>query len=598
MSGAIDGGLKSHWFWGPFWFNRGIYGQVILAAMVSNLLALGSSIFIMVVYDRVIPNNAVQSLVALVLGMVVIIAFDYVLRTLRGYFIDVASRRADLVIGRALFQQMMSMDLAARRGSTGGYANTMKEFDTLRDFFASATLAAVVDLPFIFLFLGVIWVIGGPVALVPAVIVPVVLIYAGLVQPILSRLISRSFQEGASKQSVIVEAVSGLETLKSVGGGAFMGKRWEESVDRQSALGLRTRLTAQSATNLTNSAQQAVQVGIVFYGVFLIQDNLITMGALVACVILSGRCMGPLAQTANILTRAQHALMSYRALDALMKAGSDRNRNRAYLRRDKVEGRVAFQSIKFRYPDAHTSAINDITFTINPGDRVAILGRIGSGKSTLARLSLGLYEPEDGSILIDDTDIRQFDPADLRNHVGAMLQDTQLFSGTIRENIAIGHPEATDEAVLKAAQIAGVHDFVGHLPSGYDLRISEKGEGLSGGQRQAIALARALVADPQVLVLDEPTSALDTRSETALIERLREASEGKTMLVVTHKSSMLRLVNKIMIVEGGRIFAYGPREEVLRHLSGNDPATPPSGTSPPATATPAGNRDMSEAGDD
>ena len=598
MSNPTDIGLKSHWFWGPFWFNRGIYGQVILAAMVSNLLALGSSIFIMVVYDRVIPNNAIDSLVALALGMVVIIGFDYVLRTLRGYFIDVASRRADLVIGRALFQQMMSMDLAARRGSTGGYANTMKEFDTLRDFFASATLAAVVDLPFIFLFLGVIWVIGGPVALVPAIVVPVVLIYAGLVQPILSRLISRSFQEGASKQSVIVEAVSGLETLKSVGGGNFMGRRWEESVDRQSALGLRTRLTAQSATNLTNSAQQAVQVGIVFYGVFLIQDGLVTMGALVACVILSGRCMGPLAQTANILTRAQHALMSYRALDALMKSGSDRNRNRAYLRREKVQGQVAFKGVRFRYPDAHTPAINDITFTINPGDRVAILGRIGAGKSTLARLVLGLYEPEDGSILIDDTDIRQFDPADLRRNVGAMLQDTQLFSGTIRENIAIGHPDATDAEILQAAQTAGVHDFVGHLPSGYDLRIAEKGEGLSGGQRQAIALARALVANPQVLVLDEPTSALDTRSETALIERMRQAAEGKTMLVVTHKSSMLRLVNKIMIVEGGRIFAYGPREEVLRHLASAEPVpdAPPPQPDPP-TETGADARD-SEAGDD
>lgn len=594
MSGGTDIGLKSHWFWGPFWFNRGIYGQVILAAMVSNLLALGSSIFIMVVYDRVIPNNAIDSLVALVLGMVVIIGFDYVLRTLRGYFIDVASRRADLVIGRSLFQQMMSMDLAARRGSTGGYANTMKEFDTLRDFFASATLAAVVDLPFIFLFLGVIWVIGGPVALVPAIVVPVVLVYAGLVQPILSRLISRSFQEGASKQSVIVEAVSGLETLKSVGGGGFMGRRWEESVDRQSALGLRTRLTAQSATNLTNSAQQAVQVGIVFYGVFLIQDGLVTMGALVACVILSGRCMGPLAQTANILTRAQHALMSYRALDALMQAGSDRNR--AYLRREKVEGQIAFKGVRFRYPEAHTPAINDISFTVNPGDRVAILGRIGSGKSTLARLVLGLYEPEDGSVLIDDTDIRQFDPSDLRRHVGAMLQDTQLFSGTIRENIAIGHPDATDEEILQAAQTAGVHDFVGHLPSGYDLRISEKGEGLSGGQRQAIALARALVANPQVLVLDEPTSALDTRSETALIERMRQASEGKTVLVVTHKSSMLRLVNKIMIVEGGRIFAYGPREEVLRHLASAEPAARQS--APEAEGGADHEERDSEAGDD
>lgn len=557
-TGASDAG-RGHWFWSAIAANRWSYTQVILAAMVANFLGLSTSIFIMVVYDRVLPNEAVESLFALTLGVGIALVFDFLIRTLRAGFVDRAGQRADRAMGRRIFDRLLDLQMKARPGSTGALSNTLREFETLRDFFTSATLVAVVDLPFILLFIGVIWLIGGPLALVPAIAVPAVLLVGLAVQPLLARLAERSFADGQSKQAVLVETVAGLETIKVVGAARQMRARWEDAVARQADHGVRARAISQFALNVTAFTQQLAQVMIVFYGVFLIMAGSVSMGALIASVILTGRTLAPLAQLAQTLTRLNGARMSYRALDALMRAESERPEGKRWLSRPRLSGQLAFEDVHFSYPDAPVETLRGVSFSIAPGERVAILGRIGCGKSTVARLIAGLYQPTRGAVLADGTDIRQIDPADLRRNIGTMLQDVWLFSGSLRDNIAIGAAYPRDAAVLEASRLAGVEEFAARHPEGHDMMLAERGEGLSGGQRQSIALARALIDRPPLLLLDEPTSSMDVQTETGVIARLRESLGDTTLILITHRPSLLELVDRVIVIDGGRVVLDGPK---------------------------------------
>ena len=558
-------GRRGHWFWSALGANRWAYSQVILAAVLANVLGLTTSLFIMIVYDRVLPNEATESLIALTIGVGIALFFDFLIKMLRAGFIDRAGQRADLLMGRRIFDQLLNIQMTARTGSTGAMASTLREFETLRDFFTSATLVAVVDLPFIMMFVAVIYLIGGPLALVPALAVPVVLLTGLAVQPLLSRLAERSFADGQSKQSVLVETVAGLETIKATGAARQMRARWEAAIERQSAHGARSRAISQFALNLTGFTQQAAQVLIVFYGVFLITAGETSMGALVASVILTGRALAPLGQLAQTLTRVNQARTSYRNLNTLMRADSERPEGRNWISRPRLDGRIAFDNVYFSYPEQMTDALRGVSFKIEPGEKVAILGRIGSGKSTIARLLLGLYQPRVGSVMVDGLDIRQIDPGDLRRNIGSVLQDIWLFSGTVRDNIAIGAVRPRDQQVVDAARVAGVEDFVARHPHGYDMMLAERGEGLSGGQRQAITLARALVGQPPMLLFDEPTSAMDVQNEAAVIQRLKEASADSTLVIVTHRTSLLELVDRVIVIEDGKVGADGPKSLLTRH---------------------------------
>lgn len=558
---------RHHWFWGPFFKHRWIYLQVAVAAAVTNVFALSTSLFTMTVYDRVIPNAAIESLMALSVGIGIVLGFDFVIKMLRATFIDRAGERVDYEIARQLFDQILNIALSARKGSSGSLSSSVREFETLRDFFTSATFVAVVDLPFVFLFLFVIWGIGGWIAIIPALAVPLVLAVGLLSQPFLSRYSQQSHRVGQTKQSVLVEAAQGLETIKTAGAGPLMMRRWARSVIDSSKIGKRTRFVSQLAMNTAAIAQQSAQVGVVILGVFLVTNGAITVGALIASVILTGRTLAPLAQLANILTRLNHARAAYRGLHQLMAAERDADPTRSYLRREKIEGAIEFRNVIFRYPDQPVRVLDELSFRIQPGERVGILGRVGSGKSTLARLAMGLYQPDDGSILIDNTEIRQIYPDDLRRQVGAVLQDVWLFSGSIRDNLVVGKEDATDAQVLQAAVASGLHEIVGQVPSGYDLQLSERGEGLSGGQKQAIAIARALLKEPSVLIMDEPTSAMDVNSERQFIQHMKKIVPGRTVLLVTHRTSMLELVDRLIIMDRGKIIADGPKHSVLGRLN-------------------------------
>ena len=555
------------WLMEPIRANKRTYGQVAVAAVLINLFSLVTSLFSMVVYDRVVPNNATESLIALSIGVAIILIFDFVLKSLRGYFIDIAGQSIDRDVGGAIFKRLLSMRMESRKGSAGAFAGLLREFETLRDFFASATLAAVVDVPFIILFLVVIAAIGGSVVWVPLLAVPLVIGAGLLVQPALGRLAAGGMGQGLSKQGVLVETISGLETVKSSSAGPLLAERWAAAVDSHADLSMRQRMVSAIAINVAGSAQQIAYVGTIIVGVFLIARGDLTMGGLIACSILSGRCVSPLSQIANLLTRLSHTRTAYRQLNAMMSEVGEVNEEATYLRRSKIDGRIEFRNVIFRYPGSTQRALDDVSFSIDAGERVAILGRVGSGKSTIARLILGLYQPTEGAVFIDDTDVRQIHPDDLRHNVGAVLQDVFLLSGAVRENITLGDSHIDDDEVLRAARVSGTHDFIGQIPNGYDLRLSDRGEGLSGGQRQSIAIARAVAGSRRILLFDEPTSAMDIQSENALIGRLETELAGRTVVLVTHRASMLKLVDRVIILDRGKIVAQGPRDEVLKSVA-------------------------------
>ena len=557
----------SHWLAGPLLANSKIYSQTILAAFLVNVLGLISSFFIMTVYDRVIPNNATDSLIVLTVGVIAAHGFDFILKSLRGYFIDVAGQRLDASVGATVFEKLIAMRMDSRRAGVGATAGLVKEFDNLRDFFSSATLVAIVDMPFILVFVGAIALIGGPIAIVPLIGVLATLIVGLITQPLIMRHTKTAMKEGHAKHSVLIETLAGLETVKSVAAGDMMRQRWRAGVLKHAKTSTIGRFINQAAVNFAGLAQQGTQVGVVVLGVLLVGAQELTMGGLIACVILTGRAMAPLAQVAGLLGRTSGALSSYKALDELMSSRSETDPSREYLKRPELQGRIEFREVSFSYPGQKSRALEEVSFTIEPGERVAVLGRNGSGKSTIVRLSLGVFEPTQGQVLVDDTDLRQIHPSDLRANIGAVLQDVCLFSGTIKENIALGLDGVRDEDVLLAAKIAGVHKFVGETEAGYDQRLEERGEGLSGGQRQAIALARALAPQPSVILLDEPSSALDSQAEAELIARLKRATAGKTLLLVTHRLSMLKLVDRIIVLDRGRVVLDGQRDDIIRSMT-------------------------------
>lgn len=565
---AGEGAPEGHWFAAALAANRWAYAQVMLAAVLANVLGLATSVFIMAVYDRVLPNEAVESLIALTSGVALALLFDFVVKTLRAGFIDRAGERADRMVGRRIFDQVVDLRMSARGGSTGALASTLRDFEALRDFFTSATLVALVDLPFAALFIGVIFVVGGPLALIPALAVPLVLIVGLAVQPFLRRQASDKLAEGQGKQAVLVETLAGIETVKATGAAPMMRARWEEAVARQARHGAHARGLMQFAMNVTGFAQQGAQVLIVFWGVFLVMDGSVSMGALIASVILTGRALAPLAQLSQTLGRISEARAAYRNLDRMMRAARDRPPGRRWMDRSRLDGAIRFEDVHFAYPGQGGQALSGVDLRIAPGERVAILGRAGSGKSTLARLILGLYTPERGQVRIDNADIAQIDPGDLRRNIGAVLQDVWLFSGTVRENIAIGHPRASDADILRAARIAGADGFIAAHPDGYEQMLAERGDGLSGGQKQAIALARALIGRPPVLLLDEPTSAMDVETEAAVIARLRREAEGRTLVLVTHRPALIGLADRVVVLEAGRVAFDGSPQALMERAGG------------------------------
>jgi len=551
-----------HWFFSAFRSSRWLYFQVLLAALISNFLALTTSIFTMTVYDRIIPNSAIESLYALSVGVLFALGCDFIIKMLRARFIDVASKRADLIVSRKLFDRILSFDSNERKQSTGALAGIVKEFETLREFFTSSTLVIIVDLPFVFFFVYVISLIAGPLGYIPLFCVPLVVIAGLIVQPFLARTVRAGMRSGHNKQSVLVETLNGLETVKSSGAGPLMKSRYQEALSAQSDTSGRAKGLSQFIVNFAASVQQYAQIAIIFYGVFLIRDGEISQGALIAAVILGGRAMAPLGQLANVLSRANNALSAYRSLSKLFRDGGSYQLGKNSISRGLLDGEIEFKDVSFQYDELSEKVIDSMNFKIPKGQKVAIVGKMGSGKSTIAKLLSHSISPTNGSVLLDGVDIRQLDSADLQRNVGIMPQEPWLFSGTVRENLQVGFTEYSDDQILSIAKIGGVDEFVSQLPEGYDTILLEKGAGLSGGQKQAISLSRALLHSPGIVVLDEPTSSMDQNSEKIVVERLYEYCKEKTLVIITHRNALLAICDRIIVMENGKIISDNTPEEL------------------------------------
>jgi ATP-binding cassette subfamily C protein LapB len=567
---AAAGDLPSaHWFWSivsRFWPN---YGHVAIAALIVNVLGLAAPLFTMNVYDRVIPNGAIPSLIALSIGMTIAIVFDFVIRTIRSRIIDLTGKKIDVVLAANIFEHVQAVKMAQRPTSVGILANQIRDFDSVREFLTSGAVVSATDLLFAFLFIAILFEIAGPLAWIPLAILPLMIVVGLILQHPLGRSMRRLQAESAARHGVLIEALSGLETVRAIGAEARMQTAWEQSVAATARSGEDVHFWASLALTASNSAQQIVNMLMLVIGVFLILEGKLSVGALVASTMLAGRVLAPISSIASVITRATQTLISLRAIDRVMKFERERPVGRSYVARRITEGRVAFDNVSFRYPGGSDCALEKVSFKIEPGERVGIIGRIGSGKTTLGRLMVGFYDPQEGRILVDGVDARQYDPADLRTGIGFVLQDTDLFFGKLRDNITFGRPSSTDEEVLAAARLAGVENYVAGLPLGYDMPVAEGGRSLSGGQKQAIGLARVLIRRPKIVFFDEPTAHFDARSEAEFLERLKGlVREQMTIIISTHRFSLLSYVDRILLFEKGRLVADGPTDKVLAMLQG------------------------------
>ena len=557
---------ERHWFWGALIEQAPVYRDVIGAALLINLFALVMPLFSMNVYDRVVPNNATDTLWMLALGVSLVIGMDYMMRLLRGHFVDLASARIDVKLSALIMERVLGMRLEARPASVGSFASNLRSFESVRDFIASATVTALIDFPFALIFLLVITWISWPLVLIPIIGLIIGLIYAYIIQHKMHELSETTYRASAQRNATLIESLTALETIKTQGAEGVVQNKWERTTAFLARTSAQLRLLSSSATNGAAAITQVVNVLLVIAGVYLIQERLLTMGGLIAVTMLGGRAIAPLGQAVGLLMQFQNAQMSLATLDKLMEQPVERPDAAAFIHRPELQGEIEFRNVSFNYPGQGEAALQNISLRIAPGEHVVVIGRTGSGKSTLQKLMLGLYQPSDGVVRIDGIDLRQLDPADLRRNVGFVGQDATLFYGTLRENISIGAPYADDTAIVAAAEVAGLSQFVNRHPKGFDMMIGERGESLSGGQRQEVAIARAVLMDPPVLFFDEPTSAMDFSTEHGFKERLKRFAAHKTMVIVTHRTSLIELATRIIVVDDGRIVADGPREQVVEAL--------------------------------
>ena len=568
--------VKGHWLFTTLWRYRRYYRSAAIAAVLINVLALSSIFFTMNVYDRVVPNQAFVTLWSLAIGVTIAMIFEAITRFVRAHLLDMAGKKADLVLGSMLFRQALSIQMEHKPSSSGTFANQIREYESVRDFVASATLAAISDLPFILMFVGVIFFISGPLAIIPLMMIPLIIIVSAAIQWPLARIMKENLRDASLKQGVLIESVEGMETLKAVGGEAHMQRRWENFSALQSANSMKSKRYSTLATGVVTFLQQFQTVMLVVAGVYLINAGTFTMGAMIATVMLAGRATGPLGQVIGLAVRYQQAKAALTSLNRLMDMPVDRDSSKTYLTEPPLSGEISLNHVSFSYPappmKPNPEILKDISLTIKAGERVAILGRIGSGKSTLLRVMARLYQPVKGQISADGLDVNQIDPADWRKAVGFVGQDARLFYGTLRENVMIGRPDATANELLRVLNLTGLDQVAARHPSGINLTVGEAGEGLSGGQRQLVSLARTLLTRPKVLLMDEPTSAMDSMTENQFLAHLRRASEGHTLIVVTHRPSILALVDRIIVVEEGKVVADGPKEQVLAALDGKNKA--------------------------
>lgn len=563
---SLERPKKRSWFWGKMLSSWRIYRDVLVASFLINVMGLATPFFILNVYDRVIPNSAFETLWVLAIGIAIVYFFSLLMQSLRGYFVDLAGQKASLNMSAELMEKTLGMKMSSRPESVGSYSNKIQQFDSIRDFITSFSITALIDMPFVVLALLVIWYLAGPIVFIHIIAICFLLLYSIVIHRPLKTAIENTYQATSKKNAILVEGLNGLENLKMLGAENKVQKDWEDSISLITRWGSRSRFLSTSVNHIASFVQNGTVVAVVIAGVYAISEGFLTQGGLIAIVILTRQAIAPMTQFVGLLARYHRARTAYQTLKKIMMVPVERPPESTFLHRATLRGEIEFKNVSFKYPDQNAYALKDVSFSLKAGEHVGLIGSIGSGKSTLGKLLIGLYDPAEGMVTVDGTDTRQIDPNDLRCFIGCVPQDITLFRGSVRENIIMGHPDVDDEAILRAAQLSGVSEIVKKHSAGFDMPVGEQGRSLSGGQRQTVALARAVLHDPPILILDEPSSSMDARTERRLCNNLKSILEGKTLLLVTHRASLLTLVDRVIVLDNGSIRADGPKDNILEAI--------------------------------
>ncbi len=557
---------ENHWLWGTMKIVRDTYRDVIIASLLINIFVLATPLFTMNVYDRIIPNDAKDTLWILSIGVLIVYGIDVVLKFLRTYFLETAGKKTDIIASSLIFERVLDLKMSSMPSSVGSMANILKEFESIRSFITSSTISLLIDLPFIILFLITIYYIGGVLVVVPVVIIIFIVFYTLYAKEKLQNSIKQSYEASSMKNGVLIESLSSIETLKSLGATGYSQWKWEEATSQIADKSISSKTISASITTVTSFLLQLNTVAIIIVGTYLIGEKMISMGALIAVVIISSRAIAPMGQVASLLSTFHHTKVSYKALDDIMNMPVEHPQGKKFVARPEYRGNIEFKNVGFTYPNSDKSTLNNLNFRINEGEHIAIIGKIGSGKSTIHKLLLSLYVPNEGAILVDNIDTKQLDPTELRKNIAYVSQDVLLFNGTVKENIVYRLPHIDDEKIIEAATVSGVMDFINKHPKGFDMPVGERGAFLSGGQRQSIAIARAILQDYPIVLLDEPTSAMDSSTEAKFIKSIKEYLKDKTMILVTHKTSLLSLADRVIVMEDGQIVLDGKKDYVVEKL--------------------------------
>ncbi|RLA74628.1 MAG: type I secretion system permease/ATPase [Epsilonproteobacteria bacterium] len=558
---------KHHWFWGTLGYSKNIYSDVIIASFLINIFVMASPIFTLNIYDRVVPNNAIDTMWVFATGIIVIYIFDMILKFLRSYFLENAAKKSDVIMSSIIFERVMNLKISAKPTSIGSFASNLKDFDSIRGFFTASSIAALIDLPFSIIFLFIVYIIGGWLVAIPMISGLIILIYSLIIAKPIKESIESTYEASALKNAVLIESLSALETIKALGISGQSQWKWEEASGSVAQKGLKSKILSNSISTFVGFIVQINTVAIIIGGVYAIGEKSLSMGGLIAVVMLSSRMLAPLSQVASLISNLQQTKTAYNAIDGIMHLDVEREDGQKFVQRPSFEGKIEFKNVSLVYPNTDRKVLDDVSFTINSGESVGIIGTNGSGKTTIEKLILGLYEPTEGSILIDGIDIKQIDPADLRQNISYVPQDVVLFKGTLKDNIILRAPDASDKMVLRVSALSGLEHFVNSHPMGFDMPVGERGDGLSGGQKQSISIARAFIHSSPIILLDEPTNSMDSMNESHFIKAMQHYKINKTVILISHKNNLLPLSDRLILLSQGKLLLDDTRENVIKQLS-------------------------------
>ncbi|MBC3378662.1 type I secretion system permease/ATPase [Serratia fonticola] len=556
---------RKHWFWQHFRGAKRQIGEISLASIISNVLALAGILFSMQVYDRVIPAQSYSTLWVLFFGVLIAAALEYAIRLSRTVISDLMGKKIDLKISGMLFARALAIKNEARPKSTGSFISQLREIDQVRELLTSTTVGAAADMPFVLLFLAIMALVGGPLVFIPMLAIPLIVIPGILLQWPMARLAKEGMRESALRNAVLVESIEGVEDIKALQAEPYFQRQWEQTHAVSANIGMQQRLWGARLSGWASTVQQLTYAGMLVFGSYLVLAGDITTGTMVACSLLSSRTIAPLMQLTMVFSRWQHAKTAMTGLDDLLKKPLDKPEEGKMAHCPVLSGHFQLRNLQYSYDvEKGDNSITVNNLEIKPGERVAILGKVGAGKSTLLKLLSGQASATRGKVIIDGVDISHIDPSDVRRQLGFLSQESRLFFGSLRQNLMLGHPHATESEMLQALRISGALSLVQQDAASLDRIIHEGGRGLSGGQRQMVLLSRMILRNPQIVLLDEPTASMDEQLEEYVIRQMHGWLSGRTLVLVTHRPALLKLVDRIVVLDNGRVVADGPKDQVLQ----------------------------------